>query len=92
MFGDKTRTKYEWHPAKDLCKRFNVPNPFPQSSLVGVLELQKRGRKENLFNLGLPDTAMEFHARKQTNAEEQRQREQVSNNQHFYSNRRPMSC
>lgn len=78
MFGDMTRTKYEWHPAKDLCKRFNVTNPYPQSSLVGVLELQKRGRTDSLYNLGLPDTAMEMHARRQAAEDTERKKEEVS--------------
>jgi len=29
MFGKLTRETLEWHPDKLLCKRFNVPNPFP---------------------------------------------------------------
>lgn len=28
--------KTEWHPAPLLCKRFNIPNPYPNSSSVGV--------------------------------------------------------
>jgi len=44
MFGEITRKKFTWHPAKELCKRFNVPNPFPESSIVGVPELQKKNK------------------------------------------------
>jgi len=29
MFGKLTRETFEWHPDKLLCKRFNVPNPYP---------------------------------------------------------------
>ena len=29
MFGKLTREEHEWHPHQLLCKRFNVPNPFP---------------------------------------------------------------
>jgi len=28
--------KLEWHPAKRLCKRLNVPDPFPYSELEGI--------------------------------------------------------
>ena len=36
MFGKLTRDSYEWHPDKILAKRFNIANPYPQSTLVGV--------------------------------------------------------
>ncbi|MEJ1288405.1 G patch domain containing 1 [Cricetulus griseus] len=29
MFGKLTRDTFEWHPDKLLCKRFNVPDPYP---------------------------------------------------------------
>lgn len=29
MFGKLTRETFEWHPDKLLCKRFNVPDPYP---------------------------------------------------------------
>lgn len=29
MFGKLTRETFEWHPEKLLCKRFNVPDPYP---------------------------------------------------------------
>lgn len=40
MFGVKTRSVHEWHPAKQLAKRFNVPDPYPSSDLLGVPCLQ----------------------------------------------------
>lgn len=30
MFGKLTRESYEWHPHRLLCKRFNVPDPYPE--------------------------------------------------------------
>uniref|UniRef100_A0A8C0H7X8 G-patch domain containing 1 n=1 Tax=Chelonoidis abingdonii TaxID=106734 RepID=A0A8C0H7X8_CHEAB len=30
MFGKLTRDKFEWHPEKLLCKRFNVPDPYSE--------------------------------------------------------------
>lgn len=45
MFGDKTRVKFEWHPAYGLAKLFNVPNPYPGSSIHGLAHLQNKGKK-----------------------------------------------
>uniref|UniRef100_A0A915KDN5 G-patch domain-containing protein n=1 Tax=Romanomermis culicivorax TaxID=13658 RepID=A0A915KDN5_ROMCU len=42
MFGQLTREKHEWHPDKNLCKRWDVPNPYPQSEICGVPYLQKK--------------------------------------------------
>lgn len=39
MFGKLTRETMEWHPDKLLCKRFNVPDPFP-----GYMTSQSDGR------------------------------------------------
>ncbi|KAG7239576.1 hypothetical protein INR49_028727 [Caranx melampygus] len=47
MFGKLTRETLEWHPDKLLCKRFNVPDPYPGSGLVGLpkpLEPVKKSR------------------------------------------------
>ncbi|KHN71097.1 G patch domain-containing protein 1 -like protein [Toxocara canis] len=52
MFGEMTRQSHEWHPARQLSKRFNVPDPYPSSTLVGVPHLQKATRTETLLNLG----------------------------------------
>jgi len=30
MYGQLTHDTLEWHPDKLLCKRFNVPNPYPE--------------------------------------------------------------
>ena len=29
MFGKLTRDVLEWHPDRVLCKRFNIPDPYP---------------------------------------------------------------
>lgn len=34
LVGLHNRKTFEWHPASLLCKRFNVPNPYPNSSEV----------------------------------------------------------
>ncbi|XP_066289744.1 G patch domain-containing protein 1-like [Branchiostoma lanceolatum] len=41
MFGRLTRDRMEWHPDKLLCRRFNVPNPYPESTVVGLCTLRK---------------------------------------------------
>ena len=30
MFGILTRQVEEWHPHRVLCKRFNIPDPYPR--------------------------------------------------------------
>lgn len=41
MFGKLTRDNFEWHPVNTLCKRFNIPNPYPGSHLVGVPKVRR---------------------------------------------------
>ncbi|KAM6942759.1 G patch domain-containing protein 1 [Xenentodon cancila] len=48
MFGKLTRETFEWHPDKLLCKRFNVPNPYPGSGLVGLPKVKRD--KFSVFN------------------------------------------
>ncbi|XP_053722137.1 G patch domain-containing protein 1 [Synchiropus splendidus] len=48
MFGQLTRETLEFHPDKVLCKRFNVPHPYPGSSLVGVPKVRRD--KFSVFN------------------------------------------
>ncbi|VDO75855.1 unnamed protein product, partial [Heligmosomoides polygyrus] len=60
MFGERTRTTFQWYPHNSLAKRFNIPNPYPGAEIVGVPHLQKTLRKETLLNLGLPQTANEM--------------------------------
>ncbi|KAM9366274.1 G patch domain-containing protein 1 [Symphorus nematophorus] len=48
MFGKLTRETFEWHPDKLLCKRFNVPDPYPGSGLVGLLKVKRD--KFSVFN------------------------------------------
>ncbi|XP_026793592.3 G patch domain-containing protein 1 isoform X1 [Pangasianodon hypophthalmus] len=48
MFGKLTRDTLEWHPDKLLCKRFNVPDPYPGSSIVGLPKVKRD--KFSVFN------------------------------------------
>eukprot|EP00050_Salpingoeca_kvevrii_P021894 m.117490 g.117490 ORF g.117490 m.117490 type:complete len:866 (+) comp9518_c0_seq3:242-2839(+) len=36
-FGRLTRSVHEWHPDRLLCRRFNVPDPYPRSGIVGLV-------------------------------------------------------
>ena len=52
MFGKLTRDSFEWHPENTLCKRFNIPNPYPGSRVVGVPKVRRP--KFTLGNLITP--------------------------------------
>uniref|UniRef100_A0A8C5LM03 G patch domain containing 1 n=1 Tax=Jaculus jaculus TaxID=51337 RepID=A0A8C5LM03_JACJA len=55
MFGKLTRDTFEWHPDKLLCRRFNVPDPYPGSTLVGLPRVKRD--KYSVFNfLTVPET------------------------------------
>ncbi|CAM4543155.1 unnamed protein product [Lepidochelys kempii] len=55
MFGKLTRDKFEWHPEKLLCKRFNVPDPYSDSLIVGLPKVKRD--KYSVFNfLTLPES------------------------------------
>ncbi|CAH8483300.1 unnamed protein product [Schistosoma margrebowiei] len=34
-YGALTRRRLKWHPDKILCKRINVPDPYPDSTFIG---------------------------------------------------------
>jgi len=36
IFGPETHKTSEWHPDPLLCRRFNVPDPYPDSDMVGT--------------------------------------------------------
>jgi len=42
------RETFEWHPDRLLCRRFNIPNPYPESTLVGILKIKRD--KYSIFN------------------------------------------
>lgn len=43
------REIYQWHPHKLLCKRFNVPHPYPQfPDVVGILTFNQRKPSSSL--------------------------------------------
>ncbi|XP_051576587.1 G patch domain-containing protein 1-like isoform X1 [Myxocyprinus asiaticus] len=56
MFGKLTRDTFDWHPDKLLCKRFNVPDPYPGSSIKGMPKIKRD--KYSVFNfLTLTDSS-----------------------------------
>lgn len=70
QFGQATRQKHEWHPVKELCKHFNVPNPYPDSQIIGTPGLSRMSQKDysaeySLLDIGngLRDTAAEITRR-----------------------------
>ncbi|WAR11833.1 GPTC1-like protein [Mya arenaria] len=48
MYGKLTREDEEWHPDNLVCKRFNVPNPYPGSTIVGLISAKRD--KYSVFN------------------------------------------
>ncbi|KAM4614409.1 G patch domain-containing protein 1 [Discoglossus pictus] len=48
MFGKLTRDRFEWHPDKLLCKRFNIPDPYPGSTIAGLPKVKRD--KFSVFN------------------------------------------
>ncbi|KAM3877449.1 G patch domain-containing protein 1 [Diretmus argenteus] len=48
MFGKLTRETFQWYPDKLLCKRFNVPDPYPGSGVVGLPKVKRD--KFSVFN------------------------------------------
>lgn len=47
-YGVLTRRRLTWHPAALLCKRVNVPNPYPDSTFVGCPEERRFHRVPRL--------------------------------------------
>ena len=52
-FG-KSRVEYEWRPHNIVCKRFNVPNPYPDSKECGTIgskQPSKKTHKDSSFSI-----------------------------------------
>ncbi|OQV23523.1 G patch domain-containing protein 1 [Hypsibius exemplaris] len=61
LYGKLTRDVFEWHPDRLVCKRFNVPNPYPTSTLVGILKVKRD--KFSMFNfLNVPEDSVKAPA------------------------------
>ncbi|XP_028400200.1 G patch domain-containing protein 1-like [Dendronephthya gigantea] len=68
MFGKLTRKTFEWHPAKLLCKRFNIPEPYPSSSGTGLVgEKKEKFTLAQLFETSQKDESVDTCLREVTN-------------------------
>lgn len=47
--GRPVREVLEWHPHRILCKRLDVPDPFPHSHVVGLMNKEKKSTKMDQF-------------------------------------------
>lgn len=64
--GKSNREIYQWHPHKLLCKRFNVPHPYPQfPDVVGVLAFNKTKQSAALEAFLAPTASTSVHQTKQ---------------------------
>ena len=50
-FGKLTRVEYEWRPHPVLCRRFNVPNPFPDAKEYGTVKNEYEKSKSTKFSM-----------------------------------------
>ncbi|KAI6180796.1 G-patch domain-containing protein [Aphelenchoides besseyi] len=72
-FGVQTRRKYQWNPSKLLCKYFNVEDPYPQSQLVGTLELMKKQpSSKQSMSLGIKSSELDLIDRMRDEATQKR--------------------
>ena len=48
FFGPITHNKYDWYPNKLVCRRFNVPEPYPGCKKEGcpVLDAEREEREK----------------------------------------------
>lgn len=64
MFGKLTRTDEEWKPAKLVCVRFNIAEPF-----VGVASEEKKKKKFSIFDSSVWEEMSRFEKTKQEDSE-----------------------
>uniref|UniRef100_A0A914M243 G-patch domain-containing protein n=2 Tax=Meloidogyne incognita group TaxID=654580 RepID=A0A914M243_MELIC len=75
QFGTATRQLHEWHPAPDLCKRFNVSNPYPDSQILGVPGLSGQrygGQKDYSSEYSLIELAGNLGGKSSTDGQHRR--------------------
>lgn len=54
-YGQATRVEYEWRPHNTLCKRFNVPNPYPDTKEYGTVKNETDKRLSKVQKLSVFD-------------------------------------
>ena len=52
LFGTLTRQSHDWYPSSLLCKRFNVPDPYPESQFTGTVGRGRKAASDWLLDLG----------------------------------------
>lgn len=67
MFGKLTHDEFEWHPVDLLCRRFNVPNPYPNCGKVGLATVAVD--KHAVFNFLTPSKKEEEPSKAPDNSE-----------------------
>nr|CAD2196844.1 unnamed protein product [Meloidogyne enterolobii] len=75
QFGTATRQLHEWHPAPDLCKRFNISNPYPDSQILGVPGLSGQrygGQKDYSSEYSLIELAGSLGGKSSTDGQHRR--------------------
>ncbi|CAK5073786.1 unnamed protein product [Meloidogyne enterolobii] len=75
QFGTATRQLHEWHPAPDLCKRFNISNPYPDSQILGVPGLSGQrygGQKDYSSEYSLIELAGNLGGKSSTDGQHRR--------------------
>ena len=67
MFGKLTRSTEDWHPARILCVRFNVPHPYGDYNTVGTRSNQKKETGvTNVFAMLESDAGTDKQEKEQT--------------------------
>ena len=67
LFGKLTRQTMEWHPSSILCKRLNIPDPYPESRMTGI-----PGRQRKKVSDWVPGMPMEASQKVNVDAKEGR--------------------
>ncbi|KAK7072915.1 G patch domain-containing protein 1 [Halocaridina rubra] len=49
MFGKLTQSAEDWYPDRLLCRRFNIPDPYPDSNFTGVRRTKRE--KFSIFSM-----------------------------------------
>ncbi|XP_066920075.1 G patch domain-containing protein 1-like [Clytia hemisphaerica] len=58
MYGKLTRSVHQWHPDQLLCKRFNIPEPYPGSKIRGVPDRARKSKAGSFFERDFLSIAM----------------------------------
>ncbi|KAL4234390.1 G patch domain-containing protein 1 [Mactra antiquata] len=63
MYGKLTHQVTDWYPDNTVCKRFNVPNPYPGSTLTGTANVKREKYSVfNFLNFANPTSSEPYHS------------------------------